>query len=250
VIVPSRGRPDNIAELWECWQTTGANATLVVVVDKDDPEVINTRYLKQYGEYGIVIGDHANMADALNKTAVDLARSENYNYIGFMGDDHRPRTANWDRKIIESMDSKHLAIDYANDLYQGPNLPTQVFMSDEIIRALGWMALPGAKHMYLDNTWLVLGRALDCLTYHPEITIEHLHPVAGKAEWDDGYKRVNDAGVYQHDLDIFNSWVNLHLRTDVDRIRAYLGDRQAELPDNRISGIRRPALRGVSSRDL
>jgi len=51
----------------------------------------------------------------------------------------------------------------------------------------------------LDNFWMTLGKDLNALRYIPEVVLEHLHPVAGKAEWDEGYRDVNAEEVYSAD---------------------------------------------------
>jgi len=54
-------------------------------------------------------------------------------------------------------------------------------------------------HLYLDNFWMTLGKDLNALRYIPEVVLEHLHPIAGKAEWDEGYKDVNAQEIYSAD---------------------------------------------------
>jgi hypothetical protein len=46
---------------------------------------------------------------------------------------------------------------------------------------------------------MTLGKDLNALRYIPEVVLEHLHPVAGKAEWDDQYREVNAPEVYSAD---------------------------------------------------
>jgi hypothetical protein len=36
-----------------------------------------------------------------------------------------------------------------------------------------------------------------------DVVIEHMHPIAGKAEWDEGYIRVNDGSMYATDAKSF-----------------------------------------------
>jgi hypothetical protein len=62
-------------------------------------------------------------------------------------------------------------------------------------------------HLYLDNFWMRLGNDLNALRYMPEIIIEHLHPIAGKAEWDQGYKDVNAEEVYSADKKAFDDYL-------------------------------------------
>jgi hypothetical protein len=63
-------------------------------------------------------------------------------------------------------------------------------MSSSIVQALGYFCPPGLIHMYLDNFWAELGRGANCLAYRGDVIIEHMHPLAGKAEVDAGYDEV------------------------------------------------------------
>lgn len=219
VICPSRGRPDKARDTYESFEKTKRNdwTKIVFVIDWDDPDWnkytdLNLPFLTPIHDGG--------MGNALNAAALQLM--DEYDYLGFVGDDHRFRTKNWDNLMLEHLTAEGGGIGYGNDLMQGVNLPTQVFLSSSIVKTLGWMALPGAKHLYLDDTWKSLGEGLDRLYYFPEIVIEHLHPAVGKAEWDDNYKRVNDQSVYSHDLAVFIEWRDTQYAEDVARVRAVL----------------------------
>lgn len=215
VIVPSRGRPENIDRLNQAFTETGVLGTqLLIGLDDDDPTI---------GQYRgwCEIGPRERMAGTLNRLARKYAPM--FDHLAFMGDDHVPRTVGWDKTISDELDRLGTGIVYGNDLLQGELLPTAVFMSSDIVRALGWMALPGARHLWLDNTWLTLGRALDAITYLPDVIIEHVHPVAGKTEWDDGYKANNDHETSDHDHAVYQAWLVDGLERDVAKIRAFHG---------------------------
>ena len=218
VICPSRGRPDKAKETYEAFEKTKRNewSKIIFAIDEDDPTYNGYTHLP----FRMPI-HKGGMGNALNATALQVM--DEYDYIGFVGDDHRFRTKNWDNIILEHLTSEGGGIAYGNDLMQGVNLPTQVFMSSSIVKALGWMALPGAKHLYFDNTWKVLGEGLDRLYYFPDIIIEHMHPAVGKADWDDNYKRVNDQSVYDHDGAVFAKWRENEYDADVAKVRAVLG---------------------------
>jgi len=159
------------------------------------------------------------MAPTLNKYAVEYARR--YRYIGFMGDDHRPRTERWDAQVIRTLAKMRVGMVYGDDLLQGAALPTAVFMAGNIINVLGWMAPPGLIHLYLDNFWLTFGNAMDDgIRYLPNIVIEHMHPIAGKAPSDAGYVEVNAPDVYAHDAQVFRDYQDSGaFRRDVDLVR-------------------------------
>lgn len=194
VIVPTRGRPGNAARLATAFRETHAlDAVPVFVADWDDPEL--PAYRKLLNDEVIprlmIVEDPGprGMTFALNYAARRYAGL--YEAVGFMGDDHLPRTVNWDSRIMEELDSLEPRIVYGNDLLQGPALPTAVFMQSRMINALGFMAPQSLQHLYVDNYWKALGEAVGGLRYLPDVIIEHLHPAAGKAAMDDVYRAVN-----------------------------------------------------------
>lgn len=223
-IVPSRGRPGNIRELIEAWgKTTTGHADLIIAIDKDDPEFDNYPPPIELPEHVMVHhGPRLRLGGTLNKLARIAVRREGggYDAIGFMGDDHRPRTAGWDAQIAEALEARPLGVVYGDDLVHGPGLPTAVFMDSRIIRTLGWMVYPGMTHLFFDNLWKRLGEELGTLTYLDDVIIEHCHPVVGKAAWDAGYAEVNSQEVWAHDEALFNEWVAKHMAADVARLKA------------------------------
>jgi hypothetical protein len=187
VVVPSRGRPDAAVALAEAVAgTRRADTALVVVVDDDDPAA---------GDYDLSRWDFATVTRfpntrrgcvlALNAVACELART--VRAVGFLGDDHRPRTRGWDRVYLDALDALGTGIVYGDDGHRGQGLPTHVAMTSDIVLALGWMAPPVLRHLFADDFWRDLGVAAGCLRYLPGVLVEHLHPAAGKGVMDDGY---------------------------------------------------------------
>lgn len=224
VIVPSRGRPAAVAALDAAFrETCVADTRIVLALDADDPD---------RGGYFAVQGDpltrvsaaylqpatpESTMVSALNLAADDHARGF---AVGFMGDDHRPRTKGWDQQYLDALRELGTGIVYGNDLLQGANLPTQVAMTADIVRRLGYMAPPQLRHMYVDNFWRDLGRAVGCIRYLPNVVVEHLHPIAGKAKWDPGYMRVNDPRVYESDAAAYAAFLAVEMPSAVATVKA------------------------------
>jgi hypothetical protein len=167
------------------FKTSSGRSDLHVVVDFDDD------YKDQYiadskidSRYSLQVGPRRRLNGSLNAAAV--VNAPHYDYLGFMGDDHRPRTQGWDTKLVQSIGDSP-GVSYGNDLFQGERLPTSVILSSKIVKVLGYMAPPEFIHMYLDNTWKEWGLGLGNINYLPDVIIEHLHPVANKAKLDTGY---------------------------------------------------------------
>jgi hypothetical protein len=205
VVVPTRGRPQNAARLARAFEETTASGALpVFVADKDDPELPGYRALLEAGTIPrLMIYDHTEGGKGLCFPLNYAARryADVYENVGFMGDDHLPRTHGWDTEIINSLDSLRPRIVYGNDLLQGANLPTAVFMQSRMIQALGVMAPQVMRHLYLDNFWKELGERTGSLVYREDVVIEHLHPVAGKAPMDERYAAVNAPAADRFDRD-------------------------------------------------
>jgi hypothetical protein len=222
VLVPSRGRPGNIADLWESWkETTTGRAALMVCVDDDDPTLDG--YRQQWAaaggaqSYGLTVGPRERLGGTLNTVSARVAGD--YPALGFMGDDHRPRTAGWDERYMQALAELGTGFVYGNDLIQGINLPTQVAMTSDIVRSLGWMCPPGMVHMWLDNVWLELGRALGKITYLPDVVVEHMHFSAGKSPRDAQYEEVNNPTVFNGDKHRFEDWQRFSMSADVARLQ-------------------------------
>lgn len=216
VLCPSRGRPDKAEECYRSFLDTRheTESSMVFVLDEDDGSAPDYDVPIQLVERG-----RPGMTDALNaalKTVWDQAE-----VIGFVGDDHRFRTSGWDKIFIDQLRAVEGGLVFANDLARH-DIPTQIFGSAKIWKALGWMALPEAQHLYLDNTWRVIGDELDRLYYFPDVVIEHMHPSLQKGDWDEGYATVNASAMYDHDQKAFGTWLESHAQEDIARVRAAL----------------------------
>jgi hypothetical protein len=201
VIVPSRGRPEAVDAMARAFEETcRANTALMFVVDDDDPA--RQEYFDAAPGSGVSVRADVTttMVSALNYAAIAAVKAPDAPYaIGFMGDDHRPRTVGWDTAYLDALRQLGSGIVYGDDLVQGERLPTQCAMTADVVRALGWMAPPTLRHMYVDNFWRDLGVQAGCLRFLRDVVVEHLHPVAGTAEMDAGYERVNAPEVYATD---------------------------------------------------
>jgi hypothetical protein len=219
-IVPTRGRCDNAMRLFEAINATADFTELIFAIDADD--------VAEYGDLmhatagvnnvKIVIAARMGMNGTLNHWANWMA--PDYDYICFMGDDHLPITKGWDTKLAEAIGSE-AGIAYGNDLLQGENLPTAVVMSTKIIRALGFMSPPALKHLFLDNFWLAIGKALGNATYLPDVIIEHLHFTNGKAAHDERYAAVNNVEMHNGDEAIFAEYMANEFADAVESVRTW-----------------------------
>ena len=175
VIVPSRGRPQNIARLLDAVHATSRMKTRVhVAVDDDDPELERYRYVMgQAGGDGdtLTTGPREGLAAWTNDIAV--SRAGEYPFLASLGDDHVPYTPGWDKALIRaivSMGGTGLAYPWDGTR---EDIPEAVVMSSDIVQALGWMCEPSLSHWYVDNVWADLGRGAGCIRHLRAVKVEH-----------------------------------------------------------------------------
>ncbi len=211
VIIPARGRPDKAAEAFDALKAHSKISDFMIGLDDDDahnyPEIdgvireVNPR-LKMNGTLNLLVNKY----------------HDKYETISFMGDDHLVRTDGWDEKLYAPIKERGFGIGYANDLFQGANLPTMVMMSTNISRELGFFAPPKLIHLYMDNFWKTFGQVLGCLDYHADVIVEHMHYMAGKSQVDAQYQEVNSSEVGNHDALAFREYCETQLKDDAIKV--------------------------------
>lgn len=228
IIVPTRGRPDNVRKVIAAWDFTNtwADADLVLVVDADDPMAPGYWQIDAEREAGLQNGPvkiievpkWLPMVHKLDAAARELAGQ--YWAIGFAGDDHLPQTIGWAARYLTVLRELGTGMVYGDDGYQGRKLSTEWAVTSDVVRALGRMVPAPVDHMYCDNAMMDLFGAAGALRHLPEVRIEHMHPVAGKAETDEQYQRVNHRDQFSKDRRVYQGWKDTRMGSDVITVRA------------------------------
>lgn len=229
VLIPTRGRPENVRKVISAWDFTNAwdHADMVLVADADDPEIQGYRDLvDEDGLESIItlieIPAWLPMVHKLNAAARDQAAIDwpsGYFALAFAGDDHLPQTIGWAKRYLDVLRELGTGMVYGDDGYQGRKLSTEWAITSDVVRALGRMVPADVEHMYCDNAMMDLFGAAGALRHLPEVRIEHMHPVAGKAETDDQYNRVNHRDQFSKDRRSYQRWLDRGRAADVALVR-------------------------------
>ena len=121
--------------------------------------------------------------------------------------------------LLAALGELGTGIVYGRDGIQNEQLPTWWAMTPDIIRELGAMVPANVEHLYCDNAIKDLGEQAGCLRYLPEVLIEHMHPIAGKAPMDAGYEQVNSPERYAKDRSAYARWRTAQLPMDAGIVR-------------------------------
>jgi hypothetical protein len=215
ILVPTRGRPGNLERLVAAIQRNSTtNVKIYGGLDVDDPtldEYVKSAPLTAAVEQGLLelrCGERATLVQWTNGLAAWALRVDpGIKFLASLGDDHVPCTPAWDMNLmmaIMAMPGPGYA--FGNDLLQGDRLPTAWVQSVEVYETLGWVMHPSLRHLYVDNVVSVIGTESGRLAYRPGVVIEHLHPLAGKATWDESYKSSNGQPTKNADYVAYSAW--------------------------------------------
>lgn len=217
VLCPSRSRPGAAREVVASFEDTRADpgSRIVFVVDADDP----TR-----GHYpnAHLVTPRGDMGGALRQAAADPALLADATSIGVVGDDCRFRTPGWDR-TLDGWLVDNPGVAWPDDGWDHPwssqEKAAHWWLSRAVVDAMG--VAPPTHHLFMDDYWAQLGLAAECARYFPDVVVEHLHPMAGKAPNDATYRR--HRRFVAQDRAWFATWQQSGKAADVRRLRTAIG---------------------------
>lgn len=233
VVIPSRGRPLQCGRLLaQIAATAKTGPTCVVAVDANDDtlpvyaSVVAGHRPLRVELLAVEPGGHVAAINAA--AAALLSRRRVPDIIVKLDDDHWPVTPGWDIRMMETLAMCGPGVVYGDDLLQGQRLPTAPGISSAIVEALGYMGLPALSHMFVDDFWRDLAQTAGCLTYLPDVVIEHRHPAVGKAAMDDGYTRVGTQELFDMDEAAWHAYLDSgQLQHDAAVVRRLVASRRA-----------------------
>lgn len=190
ILVPSRGRPDNVSRLYRSLaETTEGEWELLVRLDEDDERRNGYDHPPHQTN---VTAPRALMSQLWN----DLVPYALGDVLMMGGDDIAFSTPGWDALVRGALPEDGIAVVHGNDL--SPNSATigsHPFVSRTWVETLGYLTPPYFESDYADLWLTEVADALNRRVYLPQVVIEHLHPGFGKAEWDSTYQeRIDRAG--------------------------------------------------------
>ena len=214
IVVPSRGRPQNIARLLDAVHATSRARTHVhVCVDDDDPALADyERVLRDAGgeDDHLERGPRKQLAAWTNEVAV--RRASRYPFLASLGDDMVPRTPGWDKGLIRAItDMGGTGFSYPWDGTR-EDIPEAVVMSSGIVSALGWMCEPSLIHWYVDNVWADLGRGIGRLQHCRVIAVDHVKQGDQTA--------VESGEKLAADRDAYYLWRRTRMADDIKKVAA------------------------------
>ena len=179
LIFPTRARPvAALHTLASIIATTNGRVDVVLCQDDDDGQSF------QFQSRHVITrtGAPKSFTQWLNAAALEFCDS--YSILGWTADDVRyPKTC-WDFLVRQALRAKPGLV-YGQDGIQNEGLPTHPFVSAVLVKAMGHLIDPRLRHYFNDNYLKALTTRADCLTYRPELVLEHRHHSTGGSKIDD-----------------------------------------------------------------
>lgn len=199
IILPSRGRPDQLARFFASSQPGPSG---ILLLDEDDKASHDAALP---AGWCCVIGPRRGNIEWCNE-AFKLFPHEPW--YACLGDDMECGPPGWDERLARAAGAWGLA--YADDGINGEKHPAVPFLGGELVRAVGWIAPPGMRHgLFYDNLWSDIATALGTRSYHPDLKTLHRHWSTPGGQPFDATARErpihNDGAVYRafHDTGAF-----------------------------------------------
>ena len=223
VLVPSRGRPENLSRLIEAVHRTARGRTHVIAgVDLDDPRIPDYRRLRStitgVGDRIHESPERRNLVEWTNFLAADCDGA--YRFYASIGDDMVPKTPGWDVKLMGAIDEDFggTGIAYPWDGIRD-DIPEAYVISADLVTVLGWMMQPGLQHFYNDNVWADIGHGAGCIRQLRGVVVDHVNVGTGRAvvdqtALDNGQKIAPDKAAYE-------AWCRSGRADDIAKVRAW-----------------------------
>ena len=182
---PTRGRPARLKEMVHSARRTANHPEMLRIIARiDHDDKYRGGYLTERG-YTLRQGDRVALPVAWN----ELAAENNYDILMMCADDLRFRTVGWDDDVVRAFEQwpDGIGLVYADDGIHGKKAATHSFVTKKWIDAVGYYLPPTLTGDFVDNWLMILAASVGRIAYLDRTYIEHRHPIANKASWDDTY---------------------------------------------------------------
>ncbi len=105
---------------------------------------------------------------------------------GFLADDVVPETPEWDFKLVEAAGSDGMAVPAGG---HDPEGAPHFVLGGDLVREMGWLALPGLDRLYIDTVWQDIAEKRGVLRRLPDVVLRHHHFSNGLALRDATYQK-------------------------------------------------------------
>lgn len=214
----------------EMWKSAIDNASdknsieVIFCIDDDDIESIKT-YKTMGSNVSATVNDRGdgNMSMMWNK-CFEFAKAD---IVMQCSDDMRFRTKDWDKLVLDTFDlyDDKMVLVYGSDGNRKDDLATYSFVHRKWCEVTGYFCAPYFTSDWNDYWLTDVAKGNGRNIKLPNLLIEHLHPSAGKHEWDETHLERLARGKKDRVKDLYKK-LNPKKLEDAEKIRKYISDFQ------------------------
>jgi len=231
VMCPSRGRANKIGKMIKSFEDTAdrEHTELNILLDDNDSDL--EKYKNNVPSWVKLSVYEKGVNTSSFSKVVNRCFEENkdYEFYCVTADDIIFLTKGWDKrfcnknKFTTGIDD-NIAKKYEGKEFSIPNVivkgfPTICGMDGDIVRALGWIALPCLIHGAIDFVWYWVAKRLHALQIEEDIHWVQNSAFYGNEEVDETFKVSNSFETKTRDCDAFTYWLKYECNDDLYRVK-------------------------------
>jgi len=223
-LLTSRNRPKLAHDCLKACVKTGMKSRGVFYIDGDEQGLYDAVVLPK--NWTLHIAEHAGLSAALDWCLEAYPDEESY---GWLADDMRPLTHGWDRLLEQAAEGgcmseardNWVTLAWTPLVRRSGARRTQAVTSSceptagmcwsgDLLRAVGWWALPGSVQAGTDVAWARLTCESARFRYLDDVVVEHHHWRSGKRKRDRLDTDMHDANGHDHtgrDLELLSTFL-------------------------------------------
>jgi len=202
----SRQRPDKFARGMDSIMkaTNKSRITVLVSLDKDDPELLQYhRVMDHNPDLRVIclIGTSYGKIDAINR---DMHTLQDWDILVNFSDDMVFTVDGWDDIIEQQFTDEPLFL-HLPDGHQNENISTMSIMNKAYYNQDGYIYHPSYKSLWCDVEATEVAKLRGQHKYVDVRIFDHLHVAWGKAEWDALYVKNENRELWNHDEQVYHT---------------------------------------------
>ena len=216
ILLPSLNRVSLLERFFKSYVANESELPGLLLVDKADFERNSVGYnaLALPRGWKLVKTDGVSMAEKCQEV---WDRFINLDFVVLLNDDHIIKTKHWDKRIASQINGHNIVS--TNDNWQAPaRIAGATAWSCRILRTIGYMFPPGAKHLFIDTMWEFLGGKAQCVQIMMDVMVEHDHAFKHGEKDSTHHQVYPDGWMEGPDAKAYERWMREDAQKDLQKL--------------------------------
>jgi len=219
VMLGSRGRPALATKCLESLKATSHISNFLLIIDEDEKDL----YPAIEGVTTVVMpSSYGTTWCAKTNFFVEKKLYDGYSTFTWIDDDCVVETDGWDLLLALPLKVKGYGVSWGNDGIQEGRVPTKGMATTNLLDVLGFFSIPGTIHLFVDDFWKRIAEELRSAHYAPHVLMTHNHWFNDKAEVDKTYEISRSKATWDHDQDLFKTYLTGDFHEAMERMKRHL----------------------------